>query len=991
MANNIKLPEVTGNVNDLNAAFEKLTTTIGDSLKQAGKLNTQLSSVKKLTDLTKTQLDLEKKAVQIDKEKKNLAITSERLVNTKIKGQQESIRLEKEETKLKEQQIKTEKQALDLQVKERKENERLNKQKIQQNKNTKESIKQKLLEREAIRKTTEAARKELGLTKKRSGLFKSMTKSILASAAAFVSLRAAVMVVSKSFKTIAGFERGMAKVRAVTNATAGAFIALQTNAQKLGATTSKSASQVAGLQLEFSKLGFSTKEILAATEATIQLSIAAGSDLANSAVVAASTVRGFGLSADETQRVVDVMAKSFASSALDMEKFKTAMATAGPVAKSTGKTIEFTTAQLAVLSDAGLDASTAGTSLRNMFLELTKKGLTWEEGLEKINTSTNKAKTGLELFGKRGVTAGLILADNIDKSNKLEKSFLKSAGAAKRMADIMEDDIIGEADKFKSALEGLILSLNNGDGAISRISRGVIKLGTNILGLLTSTEKESEALSRLRIEMNANLEAIKNQELPLDVRNNLIEKVNIQYKDYLPNLIDEKTSLEDIESIQQDANKALLDNIRLKAQQEVLQEQIQKLTQTGIDIAEKQIQLEKLRAGEFKQIDQYNTLSSVIEQAERDLENLINDYENQSEELIKLQNIFDDLNPAIENNSELNNKNAGSIETEVRETVKLIDVKADLLDLLDKEKTLKQELSDLDDETEADILRQIELEKELADEISAIQDEAEAELGRANEQWQENEEEKTEILRKEEEKRQAIRDKFVETTAQLGNTLFELAQNQRETELSQIQANYDARILAAEGDTELQKRLALELENEQKRIAREQAVSKQNQALFNIGVDTAKNIVSVFPNIALMTLAAVVGGAQAAIVKSQPLPGFFTGTESAPAGLAYVAERGRELIERNGQMFMADKPQLFDFKGGETVYNNTETERMINGAIYRDIAVNGNQGVEDRIDKLTKAVMHKKENHFSWNERGFGNYVRTGSGITRYMQKKGRR
>ena len=171
-------------------------------------------------------------------------------------------------------------------------------------------------------------------------------------------------------KTFATFEQSMAKVEAISGATSHELIALKKSAEDLGASTRFAASDVAGLQLEFSKLGFNPSQILDATEATLALAQASGEDLAQSATVAASTVQGFGLQASETGRVVDVMADSFSSSALDLTKFQVAMSTVAPVAKSAGQSIESTTGMLAVLTNNGLDASTAGTGLRNIFLDI---------------------------------------------------------------------------------------------------------------------------------------------------------------------------------------------------------------------------------------------------------------------------------------------------------------------------------------------------------------------------------------------------------------------------------------------------------------------------------------------------------------------------------------------------------------------------------------------------------------------------------------------
>ena len=262
-----------------------------------------------------------------------------------------------------------------------------------------------------------------------------------------------------AIKTFATFEQSMAKVAAISGATAEELTSLRQNAEDLGSATRFAATDVAGLQLEFSKLGFDPSQILDATEATLALAQASGEDLAQSAIVAASTVQGFGLQASETGRVVDVMAKSFSSSALDLTKFQTAMATVAPVAKSAGQSIETTTGMLAVLTNNGLDASTAGTGLRNIFLDIAKAGLTMEEALDMINTSTNKNVTAMDLFGKRGATVATVLAENQEAAKGFTKEFENAAGSAKAMAAIMDNTLEGSFLRLKSAAESAFISI----------------------------------------------------------------------------------------------------------------------------------------------------------------------------------------------------------------------------------------------------------------------------------------------------------------------------------------------------------------------------------------------------------------------------------------------------------------------------------------------------------------------------------------------------
>jgi hypothetical protein len=261
--------------------------------------------------------------------------------------------------------------------------------------------------------------------------------------------------------SFASFEDSMAKVKAISGATATEFKALTDSAKNLGETTRFTASEVSALQLNFSKLGFNPQEILDATAATLDLALATGEDLAESAIVAASTLRGFGLSTSETTRVTDVMAKSFSSSALNLEKFNVAMSVLAPVAKTANVSLEEATGLLSVLINAGIDASTAGTGLRNVFLDLADKGISMSDAMKQIQESTNKNKTAMDLFGKRGATVANVLADNVEQAAKFTTTYLNASGSAKSMAEIMGQTLQGSFFKLKSAVEGAAIAFGD--------------------------------------------------------------------------------------------------------------------------------------------------------------------------------------------------------------------------------------------------------------------------------------------------------------------------------------------------------------------------------------------------------------------------------------------------------------------------------------------------------------------------------------------------
>ena len=111
-----------------------------------------------------------------------------------------------------------------------------------------------------------------------------------------------------------GFEQQSANLASVLGKTSEQITALTKDAKRLGSITSFTAKEVLQLQTEFAKLGFNETQILNATEATLSLAAATGTELSEAAAVAGATLGGFGLGASETQRVVDVMAKSFSTS-----------------------------------------------------------------------------------------------------------------------------------------------------------------------------------------------------------------------------------------------------------------------------------------------------------------------------------------------------------------------------------------------------------------------------------------------------------------------------------------------------------------------------------------------------------------------------------------------------------------------------------------------------------------------------------------------------
>jgi len=281
--------------------------------------------------------------------------------------------------------------------------------------------------------------------------------------------------------TMFDFEKVMSGVKAISGATGDEFTQLEEDAQRLGASTSKTAKEVGLLQTEYAKLGFSTQEILDATEASILLSEATGEDVALAAETAGATIRGFGKDASETGIVVDVMAKSFTSSALNLNRFSEAMGYVAPIAKAANISLEQTTAAMSALADAGIHGSRAGTALRMIISQLDKSGKPFGERLQALAEKNLTLADAEDEVGRRAQTALLVLADNTDKIAELKDAYDNAAGSAKEMADIQRDNVAGATKLLSSAWDGFILKFTKG----GTVTRSVVDSLTAFLGVLT--------------------------------------------------------------------------------------------------------------------------------------------------------------------------------------------------------------------------------------------------------------------------------------------------------------------------------------------------------------------------------------------------------------------------------------------------------------------------------------------------------------------------
>jgi TP901 family phage tail tape measure protein len=284
-------------------------------------------------------------------------------------------------------------------------------------------------------------------------------------------------------KAGADYEQQMARVQAVTGATGAQFTGLGNLAKQLGKDTKFSAGQAAEAMYELGSAGFKASEMSKVLPGTLALAAASSVSLADAAEISSNALRGFGLEGSKSKHVADVLATAVAASSVEMQDLQLSLKYIGPVAKLTGQSFEDMIAAVELMGNAGIKGEQAGTTLRGALTRLTKPTKSVEEGLHSLGlrVSDLNGPKGLKplpdlirivaqhsdgmakstrnaalahIFGTEALSGMAVLVDKgAGKLDKLSKANEKSDGAAKKMADTMNNTVSGAFENLTGTIE----------------------------------------------------------------------------------------------------------------------------------------------------------------------------------------------------------------------------------------------------------------------------------------------------------------------------------------------------------------------------------------------------------------------------------------------------------------------------------------------------------------------------------------------------------
>lgn len=304
------------------------------------------------------------------------------------------------------------------------------------------------------------------------------------------------------------FNVGMSKVQALTrlDKNSDEFKMLREQARELGATTAFTANQVAQGQAFYAMAGFKPEQIKNAMPGTLAMSLAGDIDLGTTADIGSNILTGFGLSSDEMSRVSDTLVGVFTRANVNLAMLGDTMKYVAPPASSLGVDLETTAAAAGKLGDAGIQASTAGTSLKSIFGQLAAPTSEVSKALKEINLKTtdskgnfrefteilveldkktkgmgNAQRAGLfkKLAGEEAFSSLMVLVDQASTGSlqKLIAELKASKGEAQKVAGTMTDNLSGDMKNLQSAWEDLGIQIFDGiDSPLRQISQSITRV-----------------------------------------------------------------------------------------------------------------------------------------------------------------------------------------------------------------------------------------------------------------------------------------------------------------------------------------------------------------------------------------------------------------------------------------------------------------------------------------------------------------------------------
>lgn len=278
----------------------------------------------------------------------------------------------------------------------------------------------------------------------------------------------------------ASVDQSMANVRSIVSGTNEEFDQMRALAVDIASELPTSTSKVADGFFQLASAGLDANEIMAATPAIMDLSVAAATDFETAANGVTAAMFTYGLGVEDANRITDIFQNTNVNFKTTMPELAESLKFAGSTAAQMGISLETTAASIGLLRNQGLAASQAGTALRSTFvgifndsdkaknamnrlnfeiiktsdgsLDLSATFATLQAGLLSVGDKTEETSLLMDIFGKLGVSGAQVLASNSAELDTLAEK-MTTAGAVSAAVTIQMEGMGNKMEILNGTIE----------------------------------------------------------------------------------------------------------------------------------------------------------------------------------------------------------------------------------------------------------------------------------------------------------------------------------------------------------------------------------------------------------------------------------------------------------------------------------------------------------------------------------------------------------
>ena len=261
--------------------------------------------------------------------------------------------------------------------------------------------------------------------------------------------------------------------------------------------------------------GWNTQQMIDGLPGILNLAAASGESLANTSDIVTDALTAFGLKAEDSSHFADVLAKTSSSANTNVSLMGETFKYVAPLAGTLGFSVEDTALAVGLMANAGIKGSQAGTALKTAIANLASPTDSMKEQMKKLGisiTDTNgsvkplitileelrtkfgklssaqQSAAASTIFGKESMSGMLAIINASDSDfNSLYENIKNADGAAKDMADTMQDNLQGDLTTLSSALEGVGIKVSE---VLEPALRDIVEAITDLFSWLNGLDDE---------------------------------------------------------------------------------------------------------------------------------------------------------------------------------------------------------------------------------------------------------------------------------------------------------------------------------------------------------------------------------------------------------------------------------------------------------------------------------------------------------------------